>query len=105
MGGGLVLVLQYRHWIDTGSTLDRHWIDTGSTAEPAPADSRVTSSISAKGPRGQALSACGRPDAITDVSGGANKVIVTVPEGDSTDDSIAIDDPPVNASVVRKTDG
>jgi len=39
------------------------------------------------------------------MSGGADKVIITVPEGDSTDDSVTIDGPPVNASVVRETDG
>jgi len=81
--------------------LDRHWIVTG--IRPC----RLARDIeySAKGPRGQALSACGRPDAITDMSGGADKVIITVPEGDSTDDSVTIDGPPVNASVVRETDG
>jgi len=39
------------------------------------------------------------------MSGGANEVVITVPEGDSTYDSITIDGPPVNASVVRETDG
>ena len=49
----------------------------------------------AESPRSQTLSACGRPDAITDMPGGVNNVIVAVAEGDSTDHSITVDDPPV----------
>lgn len=49
----------------------------------------------------ETMSAHGRPDAVTDVSGGMDAVLIPITDGDSASDGPAIDDPTVKVSIIR----